>query len=503
MEENKEEVEIIKPVEIDLSMFIDTVKLSYLNLFKIEREINNHSIAYIKAKISEADAKSLLNRKEEIVTINGYIDNNNNNEYNGKENKDEKENESTTKDEKDKIYTLFRGSIKDVSIERDEGEHFYCDITVISTSFDTDLNKNNRSFQDITKTYQDILNFNKATTKISKLSEEKNYKCLPEICDSTKKSKAINNIIMQYQETDWEFLLRMANNLQLPVIVDDISESEYIYIGFKEGKSQKVEYISYELESDYNKNIRCICYSYQIFSIGDSVVVDNKEYVVIESLLKYSNYCMNGRYVLAEKEDYIKNIKIQKHIKIAGKGIRAVVKSNEDKDGLGRLEVDFMFEDEKGNLVAEGYKGTRYQIPLMTPYMSGADGWFMVPEIGSEVLVTFPNETEGNCYIGGVYRKSGDAGKYKPTAKILRTKEGREISMDETGVKLSAVKDGMEVVMTEKVLTLTAGKSKIKMNDSGIEISTGGTKVVLDGSKITAKGNEVDLQGASHSSVVT
>ena len=39
-----------------------------------------------------------------------------------------------------------------------------------------------------------------------------------DVIDNVTKGKAIENFIMQYQETDWEFIKRVASHFQAPIV---------------------------------------------------------------------------------------------------------------------------------------------------------------------------------------------------------------------------------------------------------------------------------------------
>ena len=114
---------------------------------------------------------------------------------------------------------------------------------------------------------------------------------------------------------------------------------------------------------------------------------------------------------------------------------RAVVTDNNDPDKLGRVQVQFTWQ--------EGTETTPW-IRIIQPYAGkgergGLHGFHFIPEIGTEVLVGFEQNHAARPFVlGNVYH--GEA-KPEPWAspsnstKIIRTRNGNEIRLVDSGGK--------------------------------------------------------------------
>jgi phage baseplate assembly protein gpV len=145
--------------------------------------------------------------------------------------------------------------------------------------------------------------------------------------------------------------------------------------------------------------------------------------------------------------------------------IVGVVKDTDDKDGEGRIKVEFPWMEGKN----EGYWA-----PVAT-MMSGdrRGSWFM-PEVGDEVLVAFERGDVNHPFIVGFLWN----GKHKPptqddiptTVRRLRTKSGHILEFDDRGGK-------------ERILLKTQGEHQIELEDSKgfVHVKTkGGHHIEMD-----------------------
>ncbi|MGB1308470.1 MAG: type VI secretion system Vgr family protein [Oceanihabitans sp.] len=106
----------------------------------------------------------------------------------------------------------------------------------------------------------------------------------------------------------------------------------------------------------------------------------------------------------------------------------ALVKENHDPDGMGRVKVQFPWQEEQGLLSP--------WIRSISPSASNGQGFFFIPELGDEVLVDFEGGNAESPYvIGGVYNA-----KSKPPSassnssnhiKMLQTRSGCVIILDD------------------------------------------------------------------------
>lgn len=207
--------------------------------------------------------------------------------------------------------------------------------------------------------------------------------------------------------------------------------------------------------------------------------------------------------------------------------VTGLVKQNWDKDHPGMIQVEYFLGEQGKNLTG--------WVPIMTPYAGKEFGAYMLPEVGSEVVLAFQTGNR-NCplVLGCVWNQQNalpkETANEKNTVKKLLTKGGCEIQFseesgkeqihirtpknlkivleDENGtIKLSDQdgKNGIEIDTKNQKLTLMAengielqagGKAKVSLTKNGIE--TAGPKITCKADQgVEAKGQTVSLEGSS------
>ena len=165
------------------------IQINQVRHLSISEAIGNHAFAELSADI-ESDSLELSKQEVNGQPIKLY---------------------SVKKNEESLI---FFGVIGKISIEK---QSFYDIVHIIaySVSWFMDLEQKSRSFQgmvgqQVSKLLQQIIAENNFTLIISGADK-------------------VNQIpFIQYQETDWEFLLRLASHLHLPVLAANDYEGEFI-----------------------------------------------------------------------------------------------------------------------------------------------------------------------------------------------------------------------------------------------------------------------------------
>lgn len=120
--------------------------------------------------------------------------------------------------------TLFAGYAESflIYMESDmspENRYLQGELRLISTTIQLDLEKKCQSFQDKALSYQDIVD---------------QVKCVCVASMEEAKSRKIEKPLIQYGETDWEFLLRLASHFGRQVVPVETSEKPSIFFGLKE-----------------------------------------------------------------------------------------------------------------------------------------------------------------------------------------------------------------------------------------------------------------------------
>ena len=127
------------------------------------------------------------------------------------------------KGEKQKL--LFQGVVTNIEIEKQKGIYFL-EIQALSNTYLLDIKKVSQSFQNVAMTYIDM---------IKKVIKEYQGS---DVIDNVTKGKAIENFIMQYQETDWEFIKRVASHFQAALFPFHLTDKPKFTIGMPKGENR-------------------------------------------------------------------------------------------------------------------------------------------------------------------------------------------------------------------------------------------------------------------------
>ena len=193
---------------------------------------------------------------------------------------------------------LFSGYPEKVEIKEERGYRI-ADIQAVSGTILLDQKKSDRVFQKKVQTYMGIASTVTADTEHS-------------ACILPGSDMRTGGTLIQYQETDWRFLKRMASQLGLPLVPDTSYYYPRFYLGLPEGEKRELgEIISCNLCFDgryYAVSGKClvdredfICYDVVTrtsLSLGDRVTYEGRELLVSRKKTELaegaSSLCANG-----------------------------------------------------------------------------------------------------------------------------------------------------------------------------------------------------------------
>lgn len=470
----------------------------------ITREINSHSVLnLILYKSENEDVGDLeeLNSLLEIVAL-GRTENNDFTEE----------------------KTVFTGIIDNVSFERDR-----IILRAKSTSYLLDKSKISRAYQNYNADEQAIYD------EIKKVYAEINEETKLEIIYKTEDNKKEKNekeekgFFVQYEESCWEFVKRVASNTGLPLVNNDIFNSEEkkidLLVGFKDmdenSKKGKIDSKNDKVSISKILNGKT---SYKlsfngILNPGDYINIDDltDDFMVLKVLIKYnkvnSGQILNFEYFVSSKKIY--KSKFIGNNKLAGRSLVGEVKevgAEKDKT-LGKVSVDFNFGDE---IQKPGSAGNSF-IWHATTYGGGDTGTCILPDIGDSVNIYFPNEKETDAYIRDSVRqvldekyhnvgmKSIIVGKDEKSVGILLSEEGgyfkiagnnantgKESSVymkvKNGGITIKADNDNVMMIMSTDSILIKNKESQISVKDGLVSIASGSdSKIEIQDGKMILK----------------
>lgn len=423
---------------------------------KLEHKINEHSTLYVKALLSEEVKDNYVKNCRQGSNVSLYI--------------------------KDSVKgsVLFCGIVKDIRVSFSAGS-YYMELYAVSYSYLLDIEKKSRTFQDKHKTY-DLL---------EKQIMEAYDNAM--ILDMVSQGSELGQLIVQYQETDWEFLKRLASHFNTGIVNDVHYDKIRCFFGIPNIKKHVIDVFNYSVKQDIGRYLtlsqngidRITEYDFVYYEIeskepanvGDIVRFQGKELYVCEV-----NAYINGGVLLFYLTLTTKNGMLQMfgmHEKVVGVSLNATVDEIEND----RVKVTLQIDKE-----ANHNPGKQCYFPYSTIYSSkDGSGWYCMPEIGDSVRIYFPDGIEEHSYaISSVHDKvepdmkiRSDSGKGNeeytgqrdnPSVKSLRNQNGKEIRLTPGGIYIIA--DGTTItLMDEGGVSVVSDQNIEFKSDQNIVIS--------------------------------
>lgn len=464
MAENKEKSPILREhfeINIENSLKINGTLISIeITSLEIKRELNGHSILNMVLYKKDNENLTYFERNNiiEIFAIGRLEDN-------------------TFAEE----TQIFKGIIDTAIFERDK-------IIIKGKSLSALLDRNPiyRAYQNLHFEEQDI--YTQIKEQYSKNSPDAELDIILKKNGNSKGSNKSNEkeFYIQFGETNWQFIKRIASFTGLPIIHKDIYQEtkEYInlIVGFNDfdDNTQKGNIDSINDKIKIKKIMELETYYILTFNgllnPGDYLTMDNdgKNYIVYKMIIKF-NKLNNGQ--ILEFEYFVKDMVSYKVKEIRNKNIvgralvgKVVEQGNAENKTIGKIALNFKFGD---TFQTESKENCSF-IPYTSIHSSEDTGSNMTPEIGSLVNVYFPSEREKDAFVKDaiieVYNKN-----YHDVSKKTFI-----IGKDEKSVGL---------VMSEldgyiKIAGNYAGTGKdssvyLKVKDGGITIKADNDKVLL------------------------
>ncbi len=397
---------------------------------------------------------------------------------------------------------FFLGFIVRMSMEN-RIDHCQLILELADASYLQDLQKRNCSYQNLKKKYQEILNTSFGNEGTAKLKSSLD--------------KAIEKMIIQMDETNWEFAMRMASRFNVPVISDLTAEKCSIFLGLKDGGSEMelttsrtegyIDAQSFERVSTNNwlkkqkatredfSGLRVESYSYAY--LGDKIKVNGTSYFVRKVYAKLIGGVLRMSYDLAPKEAGFLAPALPNYT-CAGRILTAQVKDvQKDQVKVHLLDIDKTY-DSSGNT----------WLPYATAYSSrDGSGWYVMPEKEDYVRVLFPTTEEGDAYVSSAINT---APMEQVRNKSFKAPGGKELLLTDKGVEIICEHQKLFVKLEkDKGISLVSNKSievsadgDISLNakgavqilaKSGIDLQAGGSHLKISDSQVAIGGNSIKL----------
>ncbi|MTI58607.1 MAG: hypothetical protein FH762_01235 [Firmicutes bacterium] len=456
----------------------DNFEFKSLNKLEIKKSIYDHSSVLIEGVINENDIEE-YNRYLEQGDPRLVI----------------------TYDSEDKQLVIFKGIVSSYKIVYKN--QVYClQLRACSYSILLTRERRNRIYQNLGSRYNNVLNILN--------NENKNFyfSCSTNQLGETVFISKDYPLVLQYKESDWDFIKRISSYINQPVIVDDTkddSETINIQIGSHISSEKKLSNTYGEAAQKTGK--KSTKYNYfkikeyrhfkagNVFNVGVKLdyITDNEDQETVELVILENNIYIDKSNIYSElvlaKEESIQILNIKRRFEIEGRGFRAEVMrlSSEHQAKVSFLDIEDDFEESKA-----------HWFPLDQVYRDV----FSAPELGDIVDIYFKSKNERHAAVRGSLTEIEQEANNDPVDKVIVTPEGFQIKINNDSIfvigkdNISTIEIAQDLIKAKQddnnfninvnkdLIQLNFQETKFTLNDSAARLARGGTSLILGDSKI-------------------
>lgn len=408
---------------------------------------------------------------------------------------------SIDKQEESAVHTvLFHGIVTDFSFVQNGYETIF-KLEITSGTILMDLKPHFRVFQNEKTVCAQIHQM------ITGTYPEGQASCVEGSQDKT------DGVLIQFKETDWEFLKRLAGRKGLYLTPDTFNKGARYVVGLPNGRSRELnteririrfdtrEYMEKSRNGMTNLQsadmMEVVFTDREIYCLGDTAMYQGKKYYIYSIVTHYEEAECTHEYFMRTKEAL--EVLPEANRNLPGCSFDAVI-SNVQKD---KVQVEIVQDEWKA---ADGKKWFLYSTVYSSP---DGTGWYCMPEQGDSVRLYVPEKDEDSFIISSVHKET-DRARQNPDYKSLKTKYGKEILFtpdsilmtnnqgmmvemnDSEGITITSDKD--IVIQAEENLTVASGSASLLIAaDDKVQVKQGGTTMTLSGD-ISFTGGEFRIQ---------
>ena len=365
--------------------------------------------------------------------------------------------------------TLFCGSILGYEIKID-GDLHILSLTSITSSYYLDITPHLRAFQQESQTYESIIRVLVSSYPNSAYLYQTD-------------NKNPQKLMVQYHQTDWQFLKRIAGNLNTTLLPDFTSPTQNIHFAIDNLSNINFQNVA-QLDSPiYNKKFQTTDWHKRTngqVAMEETelvkIVVQTKDNYIPSTPVRFQGQnlfverCisrLDGQEIIHEVTlGYPNSMKLYpvRDISLTGASLAATITAVERDQVRVTVNEDELHEN-----------GNTMWYPYSTIYSSpDGSGWYCMPEIGDSVRLYIPS-IEADAYIISAVHQSGDSigtARSTPDNKSLRTKYAKELLLTPTCLCMTN-NNGLDITLDdEKGITISANKPINISSDAAISIAS-------------------------------
>ena len=340
---------------------------------------------------------------------------------------------------------------------KEEKGYRIADIQAVSGTILLEQKKSNRVFQKKVQTYMGIASTVTADTEHS-------------ACILPGSDMRTGGTLIQYQETDWRFLKRMASQLGLPLVPDTSYYYPRFYLGLPEGEKRELgEIISCDL-----------CFGGRYYAVSGKCLVDREDFICYDAVTRTSlslgdRVTYEGRELLvSRKKTELAGGEVIFTYRLAGNSYTWVPwEDNPDYTGMSFVgsivgtqgeQVEVAFDIDK---TAAG--GNRYGFAPATGNLM-----YCMPQKGTKTSLYIGNGDEAQGIATGCIRTNGSTceGTGSPEKKSFRSEHGKGMDLYPQSMGLDGGETGKITFEDETGTTIESNGGLVLMAKEGIRLES-------------------------------
>lgn len=382
---------------------------------------------------------------------------------------------------------LFNGIVTDFSIVHINDQRKLT-LEIMSGSYLMDGKRHLRSFQNPAMKYEQIFKDITADYIESKIEFFETWE------------EKTEELILQYKETDWEFLKRIASRKHQFLVPDSQAKGVKLFYALPAGENfilpegekytMRKDFSGYREKQYQNMTVsESDCLEYMVecreaHRIGDYTILYGEPFYIYKIQSRYQggeliHFCyMKRKNGIKVSEKY--------QAEMAGCALSAMVTGvKEDK-----VQVAIIEDENREQEIAIWY-------PYATVYSTpDGTGWYCMPEPGDMVRLTVPEKLEKDAFvISSVHVETGSADRKNPDYKVFKSKYQKEVRFTPNSIVITNNK-GNRIEMTDEegIHIISAHSVVLEAEEDMTITSNTGSLLVAGASSVNFKQKGTSIQ---------
>ncbi len=445
--------------------------ISFLEL-KCSRELNQHGVIRITGMIEHEKGQEYIAKasQETWVNVNAISENG-------------------------EIKRFFSGILTEFWMKK-EGQVDILTIEIKTGSVLLDIKSHIRSFQDSEFRYSEV-----ADTCMKAANGELGI--------LEKKDNVTERFLVQYMETDWDFMKRLASYAKTVLIPEDSYPEKKVYWGYRNTVMvEKLQEGSYQIEQGYEEYekkmaagskdlkladmISYIIQTREIYNLGDTVQFQGMDLIVGRVASWLEGQELYNEYYLMTRE---KGLPLPVYnYNLTGVSLKAIVTA------VQKTMVKVQIEEDE-NKVACGSRWFDYATVYSTP---DGTGWYCMPEVGDKVRIVMPDCQEDHAYVASSVHLGTAGGRDNPSKKSWKNRQNKEILFTPDSIVLKnnngmsvelSDQEGIKLISDKDILVQSDGDIQIKSQNAGVNISAENKVLMQQGAAKVQISDDINICG--------